>query len=88
MTDNIISTLIKIIREEQKIPSFESDDNIKTLIKEVCYELDQLGKIDYEKELDVIRYIKDYVLYARYNQLPEFRILNAGLYAKIQREHF
>ena len=77
MNDTQIKALIKEIRGEQHISPFEEDEVLQGYIKEAEYDINKSSgaKIDY-------------VLYARFKRLAEFKQLYVGEYADLQAEYY
>lgn len=90
MDDTQIKSLITEIRGEQHISPLEEDKVLEGYIKEAEYDInDSSGaQIDYNKDLKARSLLKNYVLYARFKRLAEFKQLYAGDYAKLQAEYY
>lgn len=90
MTDTQISGLIKEIRGEQHISSFEEDEVLKKQIQEGEYDINKNSgaDINYEEDLKARSLLKNYVLYSRFSRLAEFRQLYASEYANLQAEYY
>lgn len=90
MNDARIYELVDEIRGEQHISSLESDEVLKGFIKEAEYDInDNVGsEIDYEIDLKARSLIKNYVLYARFKRLAEFKQLYVGDYAYLQAKYY
>lgn len=90
MNDTQIKALIKEIRGEQHISPFEEDEVLQGYIKEAEYDINKSSgaKIDYEKDLKARSLLKNYVLYARFKRLAEFKQLYVGEYADLQAEYY
>lgn len=90
MNDTQIDNLIEEIRGEQHIPCMEDDEIIKGYIEEAEYDInDNCGaKINYEVDLKAKSLLKNYVLYARYKRLAEFKQLYVGEYAYLQAKYY
>lgn len=90
MKDTQIEKLIAEIRSEQHIPYTEDDLSLKGYIKEGEYDINDAcgAEIDYFTDLKAKSLLKDYVFYARYKRLAEFRQLNVGEYAYLQAKYY
>ena len=90
MNDTQIYKLVDEIRGEQHISSLESHEVLKGYIKEAEYDInDNVGtEIDYEVDLKARGLIKNYVLYARFKRLAEFKQLYVGDYAYLQAKYY
>lgn len=90
MTDNEINKLIEEIRKEQHISQNEDDSVIKGYLKDAEYDINECSgaKIKYEVDLKAKSLLKNFVLYARYNRLAEFKQLYAGEYAYLQAKYY
>ncbi|MBO5348988.1 MAG: hypothetical protein J6A89_04125 [Clostridia bacterium] len=83
-----IETIIKEIRNEQH-PQ-ENDETIKGYIKDAEYNINYSAgtKIDYDKDLDARKLLKNHVLYDRYKRLAEFKCLYEGEYSDLQAKYY
>lgn len=90
MNDTQINELITEIKGEQHISPFEEDKVLKGYIKEAEYDInDKAGaEIDYAKDLKARSLLKNYVLYARFKRLAEFKQLYVGEYANLQADYY
>lgn len=88
MDDTQIEELLQEIRNEQH--PLEDDETLIGYIKKGEYDINYNSgaKINYGIDLDARSLLIDYVLYARYKRLPEFRQLNAGEYANLQAKYY
>ena len=85
--DNYNDILLEI-RKEQAISPTIKDATLISYIKEGVYDInDVCGKeIDYNANLVARSLLKNYVLYANYKRLAEFKELYSGEYIRIQRD--
>lgn len=90
MTDSQINKLVDEIRGEQHISPLEEDEVIIGYIKAGEYDInDNVGeKIKYEVDLKARSLLKNYVQYARYGRLAEFKQLYVGEYAELQAKYY
>lgn len=90
MEDSEIEVFLNEIREEQHISPFREDSEFEGYIKEGIYDInDYCGtKIKYEKDLKARRLLKNYVLYADYKKLAEFKSQYIGDYDELQRKYY
>ena len=90
MTEEQLNKLLEEIRGEQHISPNEEDNVVIGYIKSAEYDINDVcgEKIDYEIDLKARSLLKDFVLYARYKRLPEFKQLNAGEYAYLQAKYY
>lgn len=90
MNDTQIDKLIEDIRAEQHISYMEDDEVIKGYILDGKFDInEQCGaKINYEVDLKAKSLLKNYVLYARYKRLAEFKQLFVGEYAYLQAKYY
>lgn len=90
MDDTQIKELITEIRREQHISPFEEDEVIEGYIKEAEYDINNHtgAEIDFNKNLKARSLLKNYVLYARFSRLAEFKQLYVGEYANLQAEYY
>ena len=84
--ENLIAELVKEIRKEQTISPKINDDNFRNFIVEAMYNINyETGEyINFINDLDAKSLLKNYVLYARYNRLAEFKELYRREYASLQ----
>lgn len=90
MIDTSIKSLITEIRGEQHISPFEEDGVLESYIKEAEYDINEATgtEIDYEKDLKARSLLKNYVFYARFGRLAEFKQLYGGEYAYLQAIYY
>ena len=90
MDNTQIKSLITEIRGEQHISPFEEDKVLEGYIKEAEYDINKSSgaEIDYEKDLKARSLLKNYILYARFKRLAEFKQLYAGEYANLQADYY
>lgn len=88
MNDTQIQALLQEIRNEQH--PLEDDETLIGYIKDGEYDIneDSGEKIKYEVDLKAKSLLKNYVLYARYKKLAEFKQLYAGEYANLQAKYY
>ncbi len=87
MNEKLISEMLEEIKGEQH--PIEDDEILKGYIKDAEYDINyQSGKkIDYTTDLDAKRLLKNYVLYARFARLSEFKQLYEGDYVDLQAKY-
>lgn len=90
MDDSKIAHLVEEIRGEQHISPLEDDGVIIGYIKAGEYDInDNTGtKINYEVDLKARSLLKNYVQYARYSRLAEFKQLYVGEYGELQAKYY
>ena len=88
MEDTQVQKLLKEIKNEQH--PLEDDNTIVGYIKDGEYDInDAVGAIiNYEIDLKAKSLLKNYVLYARYKRLAEFKQLYADWYAFLQAKYY
>lgn len=76
------------IRREQAISPAIKDETIIQYIKEGIMDIDDVcgDEIDFNKNLIARSLLKNYVLYANYKRLAEFKELYSGEYIRLQRD--
>lgn len=86
LDDEIIKSILNEIKSEQAISPKIPDDNFINYIKEGMYDLnDSVGCIiDYKTDLSARSLLKNYVLYANYKRLAEFKELYIKDYVALQ----
>lgn len=90
MDDTQLSTLIEEVKREQHISPNEEDETIKSYIKEAEYDINENvgNEIDYKLDLKARSLLKNYVFYARFGRLAEFKQLYGGEYAYLQAIYY
>lgn len=90
MDDAKIGVFLNEIREEQHISPFREDSEFEGYIKDGIYDINIYcgKKIDYDKDLQARRLLKNYVLYADYKRLAEFKQIYIGEYDALQRKYY
>ena len=90
MTDTQIKNLLKEIKQEQHPSPYKEDEEFIGYIKDGEYDINKIcgAKIDYEKDLRARSLLKNYVLYADYKKLAEFKQLYGAEYALLQAEYY
>ena len=90
MNDIEIDLFLNEIRDEQHISPFREDSEFINYIKDGIYDInDYCGeKINYSKDLKARRLLKNYVLYADYKRLAEFKQIYIGDYDELQRKYY
>ncbi len=88
MNDTQIEEVLREIRNEQH--PLEDDETLIGYIKDGEYDINENSgeKIEYEIDLKAKSLLKNYVLYARYKRLAEFKQLYAGEYANLQAKYY
>ena len=90
MEDAFVQVILKEVRGEQTISPSNLDAPIVNFIKEGIYDIDsKVGwKIDYDIDLFARKLLKNYVFYARFGKLDEFKIRYEGDYVDLQQKYF
>lgn len=90
MDDAKMRVFMNEIRNEQHISPFRADDEFTDYIKDGIFDINKYCgvTIDYEKDLRARRLLKNYVLYADYKRLAEFKQLYIGDYDALQRDYY
>lgn len=90
MDDAKIQVFLNSYREENHVSPFRDDNEFTEYIKDGMEDINNYcgTKIDYEKDLDARRLLKNYVLYADYKKLAEFKQLYINKYDELQRKYF
>lgn len=85
-----IKVFMDEIRNEQHISPFREDAEFTNYIKDGIFDINQYcgATIDYDKDLSARRLLKNYVLYADYKRLAEFKQLYIGDYDALQRKYY
>lgn len=90
MDEVIIDKFIQEYRLENHINPFRKDEEFIDYIKDGIDEINEVcgAVIDYEKDRVARRLLKNYVLYADYKKLAEFKQLYGGDFDALQRKYF
>jgi len=90
MTKEQRMLLVSEIRREQHISPMEEDKVIEGYVKDAEYDINDVcgAKIDYEVDLKARSLLKNFVQYARYSRLAEFKQLYGGEYAYLQAKYY
>jgi len=85
-----IEKLLQEIKREQHTSSFKEDEEFISYIKDGEYDINKNcgTEIDYNKDLKARSLLKNYVLYADYKRLAEFKQLYGAEYALLQAEYY
>lgn len=84
--NNIIKIIITEVRKEKHIPPNIKDDDLINYVKEGIFSINnEVGEqIDYEVDLDARSLLKNYILYAYYSRLAEFKEIYTRDYVELQ----
>lgn len=84
--EKLISDLIEEIRNEQSISPRQKDTVFKQYLCEGIYSINKaVGfEINYDEDLEARSLLKNYVLYANYKRLAEFKELYEKDYVSLQ----
>lgn len=90
MEDTQIQKLLQEIKNEQHPSPFKEDDEFIGYIKDGEYDINNYcgSKINYEEDLQARSLLKNYVLYADYKRLAEFKQLYGAEYAYLQAKYY
>lgn len=90
MDDTQLQNLLQEIKLEQHISPFREDKEFIGYIKDGEYDINRHcgAEIDYTKDLAARSLLKNYVLYADYKKLAEFKQLYGGEYALLQAKYY
>ena len=90
MENRKIINFIEEYRKENHISPFRSDDEFWEYVIDGVEDINGVcgTKIDYEKDRKARRLLKNYVLYADYKKLAEFKQLYVGEYDALQRAYY
>ncbi|MBQ9659413.1 MAG: hypothetical protein IJV31_11760 [Clostridia bacterium] len=88
MTKIQIKNIIEQIQNEQH--PIEDEETLAGYIEDAEYNINSYAgeKINYEIDLNAKSLLKNYVFYARYKRLAEFKQLYAGEYADLQAKYY
>lgn len=90
MTDTQNKELLQEIRDKQHISPFEEDKTIEKYIEEGKFDINSIAgvEIDYSEDLQARSLLENYVFYARYKRLAEFKERYGGEYVKLQAKYY
>ena len=88
MDENTIKVVLQEIRNEQH--PVENDETLIGYIKDAEYDINEYAgvKIDFGKDLKAKVLLKNFVLYARYKRLAEFKALHIGEYSELKAKYY
>ena len=88
MNDTQIKELLQEIKNEQH--PIETDDTINGYIKDAAGDINESSGCDIDYKCDTVAksLLKNYVFYARYKRLAEFKQLYGGEYAYLQAKYY
>lgn len=89
MNTEALNNLVKEIRIEQAISPRVDNTILINIIKEGIYNINYStgANIDYSSDLNARSLLKNYVFYATYNRLAEFKELYTSDYASLQLKY-
>ena len=90
MNEKEIEVFLNEYREETHISPFRADSEFTEYIKDGIADINDYcgAKIDYQKDRKARRLLKNYVLYADYKKLAEFKKIYEDSYDELQRDYF
>lgn len=90
MKENEIYSLIEEMRDEYHFSPYRENIEFVNFVKDGIYDINNYvgAKIDYSEDLEARRLLKNYVLYADYQKLSEFKELYIEKYDKLQRDYY
>ncbi len=82
----LVAEIVKEVREEQLIAPTIPDNNFVKYVQEGMFNINSLvgSMVDYNEDLDARSLLKNYVLYANYKRLAEFKELYMSDYVALQ----
>lgn len=85
-----LKKLVDEIRKEQQISPKIKDEVIINYIKEGMYDVNDYcgAMINYDENLKARSLLKNYVMYANYKRLAEFKELYSSRYDELQRDYY
>lgn len=88
MEENTIKLVLSEIKNEQH--PIENDETLIGYIKDAEYDINEYAgvKINYGKDLKAKVLLKNFVFYARYKRLAEFKSLYIGEYSDLQAKYY
>ena len=86
----LLVELLQEIKGEQHLSPNEEDNVVIGYKKDAAYDINECcgEQINYGVDLKARSLLKNFVLYARYSRLAEFRQLYAGEYAYLQAKYY
>ena len=90
MNEKEIETFVEEYREENHISPFRQDREFLEYIKDGMADINEYcgTKINYTEDRQARRLLKNYVLYADYKKIAEFKEIYIGDYDALQRKYF
>ena len=90
MDETQVIELLEEIKQEQHTSPYKEDEEIIGYIKDGQYDINEVcgTEIDYVEDLKARSLLKNYVLYADYKRLAEFKQLYGAEYAFLQAKYY
>ncbi|MCI8618135.1 MAG: hypothetical protein HFJ60_07915 [Clostridia bacterium] len=90
MDDAKMTVFLNEMRDENHISPFREDSEFIPYIKDGIYDINEYcgKKINYDMDLKARRLLKNYVLYADYKKLAEFKERYIADYDELQRKYY
>jgi len=90
MNETQLGEILEEVKGEISFSPFLDDNPLENYIKSAEYDINgSSGElIDYDKDLDARSLLKNYVFYAYYKKLAEFKEIYGGEYAKLQIKYY
>ena len=90
MNEEQLKVFLNEFREENHISPFREDSEFMPYILDGVYDINKYcgAIIDYDVDLKARRLLKNYITYADYKKLAEFKELYIGEYDELQRTYF
>lgn len=90
MDDKEIAVFLTELRDENHISPFREDSEFEEYIKDGVYDINGYcgAKINYTEDRKARRLLKNYVLYADYKILAEFKERYIKDYDELQRKYY
>ena len=90
MDETQVIELLEEIKQEEHTSPYKEDEEIIGYIKDGQYDINEVcgTEIDYVEDLKARSLLKNYVLYADYKRLAEFKQLYGAEYAFLQAKYY
>lgn len=86
----LVFMIIKEFRTENHVSPFRENEEFVQYVEEGIFSINQNcgQEVDYDKDLEARSLLKNYVLYADYKRLAEFKELYGGEYIELQAKYY
>lgn len=90
MSAEELNKILEQIKLEQHTSPFQDDEELLGYIEDGIFDINTIvgEQIDYSKDLQARALLKNYVLYANFKKIAEFKEVYGGEYAFLQAKYY